>query len=148
MSRAPLIPEDLFEEVLKRSGQGFTAAQTSKYLLEKHGIKVSRPSVSRLLKEFKEERAEAAKMAYSEAAASYANMDLRIVGSMIAKFSWEVENCLSKRDLSQANKLAMTLLQYIKTRLDLSGINCDTSNSENELAKVKEEWIKKLNDVK
>jgi hypothetical protein len=139
------IPESLNDEIIKKAGEGLSANKICVWLKDEHKLIVSIPTLSRLLKETKEERKEIAQRAYADAVADSANQDIKILGSMIDKFYKKVEKLFKDDQLVLATKMSETLLKYLSRRMDLSGINAkDKPNDE----LLTEELLKKIEEFK
>jgi len=123
------VPDRLLPDICALSAEGKTAPFIVNWLKTEHKITVARNNIYKIVSEHKVERAEAAKAAYANSAAQYANQDLNIISDIITKFKAKIDACLIAEDYAQANKLSQTLLNYIKTRLELSGLNKEDSET-------------------
>ena len=144
------LSEKLRDEVGQKSAEGLSSEKIAKWLLDKHKITLSRGQISKYLRAIKKERKEIAVGAYTKAAADNANQDLEIIGELITKFHAQVMASMEAEDLLIANKLSETLLKYISKRIDLSGMNLEDNDDEKlkEINKIREEWLKRLNESK
>lgn len=141
--RTRKIPERLYSELIKLSAEGMSTREIVVVFKEQHNIEVSQRYIAQTLSNWKVERSEAAKTAYANSAAQYANQDLNIISDIITKFKTKIDACLLNDDFNQANRLSQTLLNYIKTRLDLSGLNVDKNGVEAD-EKLKEDLLNRI----
>ena len=148
MPRLSKIPERLHDEIKKKVGENVPASVIADWLGKEHNITISRQGISLFIKQWKEDRSAAAKVAYANAAAEHANIDITVIGDVILKFKEKVDKALIAEDYNTATRMADVLLKYIKTRLELSGVNEELSNTESEIIRVREEWVKKLDGNK
>ena len=130
-SKHPKLNDEMKEIVLQEYSKGQTCEQLSAWLLKNYDISIHYTSVARYLKKARSERKEIALTAYANSVADTATMDLQKVDKAISNFDSAYQNALLDQNLSSANQLAKTLLQYIQFRASLSGVNIETYEIEN-----------------
>ena len=145
MARLGKIPDNLHDEIQKLAGEGYSADKVKVWLKKEHNIDASHSTVSRLLRDMKEERQEIAQRAYADAVANSANQDILILGEMIVKLNQKVTKAFNAEQLVIGTKMAETLLKYLSRRMDLSGLNIKDKPDDQLL---KEELLKKIEEFK
>lgn len=122
MARLSKIPPELNDEVIKKSGEGYSASKIQTWLDEEHSITITDRGIQQFLKKIANERKDIAKQAYSKAVADSANQDVAIIGEMIDLFRNEVLKTVNNDSLKAA-KIAETLIKFQDRRMKLSGID-------------------------
>ena len=98
MPRLSKIPERLHDEIKKKVGENVPASVIADWLGKEHNITISRQGISLFIKQWKEDRSAAAKVAYANAAAEHANIDITVIGDVILKFKEKVDKALIAED--------------------------------------------------
>jgi len=128
MARLKNIPPNLYDSIADESAKGKSCREIVEWLQQEHKIKSPVPSISRLLREVKDERQEIAKRAYANAVAKSANQDIFILGDVISKCKQRFDALIETKDDFKAKSIADVMIK---------------SNNDDQL---KEDILKKLSE--
>jgi orotate phosphoribosyltransferase-like protein len=110
------------ERIIELSAKGQTATVIEQ-TLNAEGITIKYRTIKNFLNDYRAERKLLTNLAYAELAAKALPKDSEIISDIITKFKKEIDSVLEVKDYKTANMLAVTLLNYIKTRRCMGDID-------------------------
>ena len=123
MARQSKLNEKQKEDVMNWFAEGNPAHQIIKLLKQKYNHVVSHATISKYLKNVKEQRQAATDMAYKQAVANSANRDIDIIDNKINQLNKIATDLLDNKDYKLGRDMSDILLKFISKKIDLNITN-------------------------
>lgn len=121
------IPLDREDEIMRKwEVENPTLVELTMWVRNALGIKTSKATVGRLIRNKRDEKNLIARKAYSEAAAKFAVSDMELINEGVYMLSTLRQEAFEKKEVADVSRLSKDIKDHVQLRISLSG----TDNNE------------------